>query len=66
MKIVLNGKKKEFKNSVTLLSIIQQSSKQPQYVIAEVNGKIVKSPLWTKTLIKNNDTIELVSFVGGG
>ena len=66
MKIVLNGKKKEFKNSVTLLSIIQQSSKQPQYVIAEVNGKVIKSPLWTKTLIKNNDTIELVSFVGGG
>ncbi|HNV24044.1 MAG TPA: sulfur carrier protein ThiS [Candidatus Omnitrophota bacterium] len=66
MKIILNGKKKVFKNSLTLLKIIQQSCRQPEYVIAEVNGKIIKSPLWGKTTIKNNDIIELVSFVGGG
>lgn len=66
MKITLNGKKKEIKNAQLLSNIIQQSCKQPQYVIAEINGKIVKSIFWGKTTIKNNDIIELVSFVGGG
>ena len=66
MKITLNGKKKEIKTPTLLSNIIQQSCKQPQYVIAEVNGKIIKSISWEKTAIKNNDIIELVSFVGGG
>ena len=66
MKIVLNGKKKELKKPLTLFHVIQQSCQEPRYVVAEVNGKIIKSPFWNKITVKNNDIIELVSFVGGG
>ena len=66
MKITLNGQNKELATSQNLHQIIEQFCKQSKHVIAEVNGHIIKSPRWTATTIKNGDTIELVSFVGGG
>ncbi|MBF0522130.1 MAG: sulfur carrier protein ThiS [Candidatus Omnitrophica bacterium] len=66
MKITINGKKTALKSPQTLAAIVRQTCKEPQYVVAEVNGKIVKSNGWAKTVIRENDAIELVSFVGGG
>lgn len=35
-------------------------------LVAELNFKIIKQAEWNDTLIKEGDTIELLSFVGGG
>ena len=61
-----DGTPKEFTQSQKLKDIIQQSCKNSSRVIAEVNGEIIKGPHWGEILIKEGDTIELVSFVGGG
>ena len=66
MKITLNGKTRELTNALNLENIVGQFCKDKNPVIAELNGEIIKNFLWEETLIKEGDTIELVSFVGGG
>jgi thiamine biosynthesis protein ThiS len=66
MKITLNGQIKEFNHAFTLLSLIAHLGKDKTPVVAEVNGEIIKTPHWEKTVLKEGDTVELVGFVGGG
>lgn len=66
IKILLNGKEKEFSTSPNLKTLISQYCGEPQYVIAELNGQIVKKQIWETTSVSSGDTIELVSMVGGG
>jgi sulfur carrier protein len=66
MKIILNGQDHILDQTLTLTQLVEKMSKNPRHVIAEVNGNIVKSDHWTATPVCDNDTIELVTFVGGG
>ena len=66
MKITINGQEKDFNSSISLEDLIDQLSKNKSHVIAELNGNIIKSNEWTKTEIGEGDSIELVTFVGGG
>ncbi len=66
MKIIINGQEKQLLNPINLAQLIKNSCQDPNHVIAEVNGKIVKAETWKSFSLKNNDSIELVTFVGGG
>ena len=66
MKIIINGIEKNIANTPDLSDIISQFCKQSKAVIAEVNGEIIKNPYWSQKRIQEGDTIELISFVGGG
>lgn len=66
MKITVNGQNKELSQAVNLKNIIETYCKNTQRVIAEVNGQIVKCSRWEQIVLNDGDTIELVSFVGGG
>ena len=66
VKIILNGKEKNIAAPVNLESLIGQSCRDPQHVIAELNGAIVKNNQWQRQILKDGDTLELVNFVGGG
>mgnify|MGYP001610797339 CR=1 FL=1 len=66
MYITLNGQKKEILPSQNLREMIGRFSPSPAVLIAEVNGTIVKKAQWDAVGVNDGDTIELVSFVGGG
>ena len=66
MTITINGKTQEFSGETSLNDIVQKFCQSTQRVIAELNGEIVKDPRWENIIIKDGDTLELVSFVGGG
>ncbi len=66
IKIMLNGKEKEFTTIPNLKILISQYCTDSQPVIAELNGQIVKKQTWEHTPVSPGDTIELVSMVGGG
>ena len=66
MKIKINGTQKEFNNSLALGDLVSQFCKNPKHVIAEVNGEIIGAQQWNDRSIADGDSIELVSFVGGG
>jgi sulfur carrier protein len=66
MKILLNGKSIEINEKITVFTLLLKNGFEPNRVVVELNKKIVKQPLWDVTDIHSGDTIEVLSFVGGG
>ena len=66
MHITLNGQKKEIVPSQNLREVVGRFAASSAVLIVEVNGAIVKKDRWDEIPVKDGDTIELVSFVGGG
>lgn len=66
MEAMINGKTTPLKPQTTLGDLIALYRLKPDVVIIEHNGAIVKQPAWAGTAVKENDRIELITFVGGG
>ncbi len=67
MKIIVNGEEKRLEKEVNILEILKiQDVKMPEMVSIELNGEIVDRDDFTNTIVKENDTIELLYFMGGG
>ncbi|MBI5415217.1 MAG: sulfur carrier protein ThiS [Candidatus Omnitrophica bacterium] len=66
MRITINGQKKEMSSSQSLREVIGQFRASPAVLIAEINGTIIKKDQWDQIRVNDGDTVELVSFVGGG
>ena len=66
MKIRLNGYTKELAPIPNLKIFIEQFCNTKAPVVAELNGEIIKDPLWEQTPLRDGDTLELITFVGGG
>lgn len=65
MNITINGHKKEIEKISFLGDVVSEFCRS-KLVIAEHNGVVVKNRDWAQTPVKDGDTIELVTFVGGG
>lgn len=66
MNIILNGKHRVVPEKTTLQNFVEQTVKNPDLVVAEVNGAIVDRVRWETTCFEEGMIIELVTFVGGG
>jgi len=66
MDITINGTPQQFSSAKNLFEIVSSFCKQPKHVITELNGTIVPADQWTQTTLSDGDTLELVTFVGGG
>jgi len=66
MKININGIQKEFEGSVRLSEIVIQFCKQPRCIVTAVNEDIILRKDWENTILKEGDSIDLVTPVGGG
>jgi sulfur carrier protein len=66
MKININGKTKDIQDAASIATIVAQFGKDSKKIIAEINGTIIPSSDWDKTPVKEGDSLELVTFVGGG
>ena len=49
-----------------LEAVIAALGHNPQLVVAEHNGVIAPRRLWAGTTVADNDTLEIVTIVGGG
>ena len=50
----------------TLLDYLTASNYDPKRVAVERNGQIVPKACYGETVLADGDTVEVVSFVGGG
>lgn len=66
MNIRVNGQIENVEHNTTIIDILNQKSLNPENVVVEYNLNIVKSDLWNNTILKENDSLEVLSFVGGG
>lgn len=66
MKIVINGETKDFKENSTLSEVIKSLNIEDKVMAAAVNMNIVKKDSWDSFKLSENDSVELLNFVGGG
>ncbi len=65
MRVQLNGVPFET-GAQTLMELIGEKGLDKGCLVVEYNHNVVGQADWEKTVIKEGDTIELLSFVGGG
>lgn len=64
--IKVNGKSTEHKTNQTLLSFIEEKELELKKIVIEYNGEILSKENLDKIILKDNDELEVISFVGGG
>ncbi len=65
-KIQLNGKKVDINSKVTIYELLKKFKLNNKKVAIEYNGIIVPKSNYKKKILKNNDKLEVVHFIGGG
>jgi len=66
MTITLNGEKREAPDHVTIRGLLEYLNIQPGRVAVELNMEIVKKDNYSSVPVKDGDSVEVVSFMGGG
>jgi sulfur carrier protein len=66
MNITLNGEIKTVPDDVTVMGLLEFLKIQQQRVAVELNMEIVKKDRYSSTALKEGDSVEIVSFMGGG
>lgn len=62
----INGKEIKLENETVLSGILEDQEFNLLKIAVMKNGDIVPKAEYDKTLINDNDSLEVVSFVGGG
>tara|TARA_A100001234_G_scaffold192675_1_gene179986 strand:+ start:642 stop:845 length:204 start_codon:yes stop_codon:yes gene_type:complete len=65
-KIQLNGKKITIKSNFSILDLLKKYKLSNKKIAIELNGAIISKINFKKKILKNNDKIEVVHFIGGG
>jgi sulfur carrier protein len=66
MKVVVNGEEREYEESITLSSLIDDLGIKVSVMAGAVNMEIVKRDDWGSYKLVDGDKVELLHFVGGG
>ncbi|KMT23220.1 sulfur carrier protein ThiS [Clostridium cylindrosporum] len=62
----VNGKELSFEREVTVKELLNELNLEEKKVVVEVNLEIVPIDKYRTFLLRENDSIEVLSFVGGG
>jgi len=66
LKVVVNGKEENVAAGTTVAGLVAARGLRPDTVIIEYNYGIVKKAEWDGIVLKENDRVEILRFVGGG
>jgi len=66
MNIRINGRDEKIGKAANIAELISDKGLSPARVVVEHNLLIVPQEEWVRTILKEDDNIEIVSFVGGG
>jgi thiamine biosynthesis protein ThiS len=66
MMITLNGEKKTVPDGITVVGLLEFLKVQQERVAVELNLEIIKKDKFGTTAIKEDDKLEVVSFMQGG
>ena len=66
MKVFINGEAKELTDVVSLAQLVAHLELPAARIAIELNREVVRRNEWSGTMLKDEDRIEIVHFVGGG
>ncbi|MCP4682551.1 MAG: sulfur carrier protein ThiS [Desulfobacterales bacterium] len=66
MTITVNGKKEEILEATSIIDFLVRKNLNPDKVVVEHNLNIIDKKALKDIMLKENDTLEVLRFVGGG
>lgn len=67
MNVVVNGEDKEFAGELSILELLKQCEVQsPEMVSVEHNEELLTRDQFEETIVKENDEVDFLFFMGGG
>lgn len=66
MFLTVNGEKTEHTGDGTVLVLLADLGATPEHTALTVNGDLVFSKDWKNFKLSDGDTVEILTFVGGG
>jgi len=66
MQISVNGEKRECPTGSSVSKLLESFDIDKRYVAVELNHKIVPRIQFGEKILQENDSLEIVTFVGGG
>jgi sulfur carrier protein len=64
--VIINGKNMYFKDVITIALLLNELNLSLEKVVVEVNFQIISKEVYSEHKLYEADSIEIVSFVGGG
>ena len=64
--VKINGEDKSIPQNISILRLIEMYKLNKDRVVIELNKNILKKDKFKNILLKQNDELEIVTFVGGG
>jgi sulfur carrier protein len=64
--IICNGVSHSYENGTTIGTLLFTKKIDPASVVVELNRDIIQKEKIVSTVLKNNDSVEILHFVGGG
>ena len=65
-KIQLNGNPYEINDGTNLNELLNKLKIQKNKIVIEVNGEIIEKGKYPNLILKRDDKVEIVHFIGGG
>jgi len=66
MKISVNGTATEIPDSLTIAGLLEARAIKPGQAVVQCNGDIITVENFAAVVLKENDEVEILRFVGGG
>ncbi|GAW93931.1 thiamine biosynthesis protein ThiS [Calderihabitans maritimus] len=66
MKVTVNGKVVELRQGMTVLEYLREKKVNPDGVIVVYNSDVLNREDWDATVLKEEDTVEILTMMGGG
>jgi thiamine biosynthesis protein ThiS len=66
LRILVNGEPRDVEKDLSLSQLVATLGLKAEQIAIEHNHTVVRRAAWPDTLLKADDKIEIVHFVGGG
>jgi len=66
MNIKINGNPEAVEKITTIADLVAEKRLAPDRIVVEHNYRITSKEEWAGIALRENDNVEIVSFVGGG
>ena len=66
MRVYINGESRDVPGTPSLAELITQLDLPAARIAVEVNREVVRRSEWSRVMLRDEDRIEVVHFVGGG
>ncbi|EAK5530221.1 sulfur carrier protein ThiS [Campylobacter lari] len=63
--MIVNGQKLELKE-LRFMDYVKEKQLKIEFIALELNGEIIPRDKFENLILKENDKVEIVTFVGGG